>query len=87
MMRLREQVDGAETVDLVPLGASGVAVPDQLPDVPGHRVHIATDIDDPLRVEPDDLAEETLVASLSRRVDDQGRLVSRPGEGLGHRIE
>lgn len=87
MMRLREQVDRPETVDLVPLLPPLVAIPDQLPDVPRHGMHVATDIDDPFRVEPDDLAEETLVAPLPRRVDDQRRLVPRPGEGLGDRVE
>jgi hypothetical protein len=86
-MRLGEQIDRAETVDLVPLLPLRITLPDQFAHIPRHGMHIATDIDDPPRIEPRHLTQEAIVASLSWRVDDQGRPITWPSQGLSDRVE
>jgi hypothetical protein len=73
VMSLGEKIDRTQTIDFVTLPFPPfdlVTVPDQLPYIPRHGVHIATDIDDPLGIETDDLPEESRITPLSGRVDD-----------------
>jgi hypothetical protein len=50
-------------------------------------VNVAADVDHSSRQEGDYLLEETGVATLSRRINDQRRLVAGPFEVLGDGIE
>ena len=50
-------------------------------------VNVAADIDNSSWQERNNLFQETSVTSLSRRINDQRRLVARPFEVLGHGVE
>lgn len=47
---------------------------DQVSDVPGLRMHVATHVDYTVRVEREELVEEELVAAFSWGIDEDCRL-------------
>lgn len=80
MRRLREQVKSSHTLQdiLLPANFSPLlALPQDHPDIPRLRVHIAAHIHHDARPELDQLINELLVAPFAGRVDDHGGLETR----------
>ena len=70
-MRLRKKVGAAERLERV------AAVAHEDAHVSRLRVDVARDVNDLRRTEGDELAEESVVAALAWRVDEDGRLRRR----------
>lgn len=87
MARLREEVESADALDLIPATSIRGAL-HQDPDIAGLGVHVAADIDDAARSVGQELAQEVLAAAFARRVNDEQSLVRRVWDVLekGRRV-
>lgn len=77
MVRLWEEIAPPDTINPIPLT---LLIRQDIPNIPRLRVHITTNIHHPLRRKVQQLVQETLVAPLPRRVNDQARLQPRERE-------
>lgn len=80
MSRLREEIKPSQALNLISLTLA--LAPHQNPHIASLCMHIAADVDNPLRSKVPQLSQEIGVAAFTRGIQDDSRLVSGVGDVL-----